>query len=1129
MGVLDRQTRWAARVAPALFAGCWLLLRPEPADAHTRITTNVTWSEDVRPILREKCMTCHHPGGIAPDYVDFTFYGTDVKPGAWAWRAAIVEEIVMGRMPPWRADPRFGSFKNSKALTQLELDTIVAWAEGGGPQGPQRDLPPPEEFVKPGWQFGEPDMEFELPEEFVLAPNIPNGSITVSLPVTVEKDQWITGFEFFPSDPKNIFSMEAWLLDAQGANIAPIEVEEQVPYDPLKPDTGPVPTRLREFPQGPHFLGQWVRGDQPVLMPDAGAKMLRKGSTIKLTVNYQRPDYADWTQELRDTSKLGLHVALPDAEIDLLVESYAIAKNDFVIKANEAKQKVGMEFVVPEAVDLLGVHPLLGSLGSTLLVTATYPDGLTQNLLWAPKYQRKFATSYFFDEPVPAPKGTVLRFEAEYNNTEENLDNPNSPPVDVKAGVKFTDEMLMARIDYSLGDHLIVRQKIDPAALAKAEAQRSGGGMIAGVPNDLFPPTPLMKDMPDIPGADAPQPLELMPHHGGEKIFVASNGFHRVEGTMPTPGEFRLYVYDDLDQTIDPRNFAGFAETALGATPLEYYHYKDDHLSAFVSPELPAQVTAALQIAGNEEEFTFHFDSLTADPNVQAPGKLRYQAPPHEGLLRMAETNEHYLEGAMFEPGKFRLYFYDRNLDSIDPRNFAGHVESAPSENKKGPAAARADLAYADPGDEYLSAAVPPTTPIALTASVLIGGKEHQFDFPFDELTEEAWDVDGEDAPAVPKKRLHTAPHGSDQFFAASNGFHVVEGAMPRPGEFRLYVYDDWKNLVGAHNVAGTVTLKTNGDKTGLNAKFELTPREDGGAHLAAWMAPIFPIELTATVTLAGKEESFDFSFPNVTLDPNEARDGGVGHMDHAPVHGGWQFFMADDLYHHVEGTMPVPGEFRAYFYDDYKQPLDPRSFAGKSIIGAENKETGEVTETEYPLVYDGGGKEYLTARLPRELPLTFYTLVWMGGQEKRFDFEFQELTVEPTQTDLLITKTPKPALHSHVRDPLTIPATVEAILEAVEQRNTNLVKRIGIQDWYGLYQPAFDAKDLVAALADKQDALDVRQRGDLKRATGLINRGALAIDRAGDSGDSARVDQAYKTFIEGLDVLRAIYKPKLK
>src|SRR6185369_3569075 len=102
------------RLALALAAAVAATWIAPPAGAHTRITTDLTWSEDVRPILRRHCMGCHRPGGSAPDYVDLRTYGTDSAPGARAWAAAIEEELLTGRMPPWQADARFDAFGNTR-------------------------------------------------------------------------------------------------------------------------------------------------------------------------------------------------------------------------------------------------------------------------------------------------------------------------------------------------------------------------------------------------------------------------------------------------------------------------------------------------------------------------------------------------------------------------------------------------------------------------------------------------------------------------------------------------------------------------------------------------------------------------------------------------------------------------------------------------------------------------------------------------------------------------------------------------------------------------------------------------------------------------------------------------------
>jgi hypothetical protein len=62
----------------------------------------VTFHKDVEPILQKSCQECHRPGEIGPMAL-LTY--EQARPWAKAIKAAVLEK----KMPPWPADPHYGS------------------------------------------------------------------------------------------------------------------------------------------------------------------------------------------------------------------------------------------------------------------------------------------------------------------------------------------------------------------------------------------------------------------------------------------------------------------------------------------------------------------------------------------------------------------------------------------------------------------------------------------------------------------------------------------------------------------------------------------------------------------------------------------------------------------------------------------------------------------------------------------------------------------------------------------------------------------------------------------------------------------------------------------------------------
>jgi hypothetical protein len=88
------------------------------------LTGKVTFTRDIAPIFFKNCAECHRPGEGAP-FSALSF--KDVRP----WAKSIREKVLSRQMPPWHADPHYGDFKNNRALTQQEIETVVRWVDDG--------------------------------------------------------------------------------------------------------------------------------------------------------------------------------------------------------------------------------------------------------------------------------------------------------------------------------------------------------------------------------------------------------------------------------------------------------------------------------------------------------------------------------------------------------------------------------------------------------------------------------------------------------------------------------------------------------------------------------------------------------------------------------------------------------------------------------------------------------------------------------------------------------------------------------------------------------------------------------------------------------------------------------------
>ena len=126
----------------------------------TPLLAEVTFSQDVAPIIFQRCTGCHRPGEAAPftlmNYSDVAKHGKTI--------AAVTASRLM---PPWKALPASYEYKDSRRLSEGELKTIQTWVKAGMPEGDVTKVPAAPKFTS-GWQLGVPDLVLKMDKGFTV-------------------------------------------------------------------------------------------------------------------------------------------------------------------------------------------------------------------------------------------------------------------------------------------------------------------------------------------------------------------------------------------------------------------------------------------------------------------------------------------------------------------------------------------------------------------------------------------------------------------------------------------------------------------------------------------------------------------------------------------------------------------------------------------------------------------------------------------------------------------------------------------------------------------------------------------------------------------------------------------------
>jgi hypothetical protein len=267
------------------------------------------------------------------------------------WANAIKLSLLEGRMPPFLPSDDGGPFRDARALTAHELDTLVDWAVGATPEGEslaaEENPPPP---APP-----EADLVLRAPAEVVLEEDENEKTACLVLPTGLDAPRIVTELEVFPGQA-SILRRATILVGDSCSDAEP--------------------------------LATWLPDRKRISFPEGLGRRLAASSSLLLELHYKK-NWGDEGKRMLDGSALGLWFS-KDA---VPIRSVAIEKP---------------RLDLDEAVRLVALYATAAD-ELPLRVEAVTPDGTTRLLLSIERFDPAWSEKYFFRTPILLPAGSTLR------------------------------------------------------------------------------------------------------------------------------------------------------------------------------------------------------------------------------------------------------------------------------------------------------------------------------------------------------------------------------------------------------------------------------------------------------------------------------------------------------------------------------------------------------------------------------------------------------------------------------------------------------------------------------------------------------------------------------------------------
>ncbi|MDZ4762298.1 MAG: hypothetical protein SGJ21_14640 [Alphaproteobacteria bacterium] len=267
-----------------------------PARAMKAEFTRISYANEVAPILLDKCVDCHQPGGIG------TWQMTNYEM-VKGFAPMIREAIRVDRMPPFDVDRHVNLFQNDENLTEAETKTLIHWIEAGAPRGEGDDPLLKGVTQRVDWPLGEPDLVVDIPNYDIPASGIVDYQ-TPAVASPLKEAKWLKATTFKAGSRQGVHHILAgWL--------------------PKMPAGG------NGFDWNVN-MGGYAVGAESNLAPKDWATYVPPGGALSFQMHY-----TPFGKAMTDTSKIGFY--FQDEAPTYLKRQIVLADATIVIKPNTSR------------------------------------------------------------------------------------------------------------------------------------------------------------------------------------------------------------------------------------------------------------------------------------------------------------------------------------------------------------------------------------------------------------------------------------------------------------------------------------------------------------------------------------------------------------------------------------------------------------------------------------------------------------------------------------------------------------------------------------------------------------------------------------------------------------------------